>query len=147
MESIGRIIGKLSKDLGSGLEGGIKLNAIRKRWDQLVGEIIGSHSYPEDIRGEVIILTVETPQWMHHLSFFKEEIVQRLETFGIKRVRFRIGRLHLPPEPADKIKEHPLSEEDRRYMNDLLSHINDDELREGFRRLIMHSLTRGKRPD
>lgn len=145
MESIGNILGRLSNDLG--LKSGRRINSIRKGWYNLVGETIAGHSYPEDIKGDMLILTVETPQWMHHLTFFNEEIAQRLSPFGVKRVRFKLGRLPSPPEPEHKIKECLLSEDDKRYLDDVLSGIKDEELKERFRGLLLHSLTKGRRID
>ncbi|GAB4542260.1 MAG: hypothetical protein Fur0020_11750 [Thermodesulfovibrionia bacterium] len=142
MESIGNIIGRFSRDLG--LEVGRRINNIRKEWHNLVGETIASHSYPAEIRGDLLILTVETPQWMHHLTFFNREITEKLEGFGIKRVRFRLGKLPPFPELTHKEKECLLSEEDKVYLDEVLSGIKDEGLRDGFRRLITHSLIKGR---
>lgn len=145
MKSFGTIFNKIARDIG--LESGRKINSIRKQWHNLVGETIAIHAYPETIRGDMLVLAVETPQWMHHLTFYKEEITLKLNAFGIKRVNFRLGKLPDSCNTAHNDKEVLLTEDDRRYLNDTLKDINDKELKEGLKKLLIHGLTKGKRID
>jgi hypothetical protein len=143
MEPIGTIFNRIVRDIG--LENARKINVIRKKWAELVGEVISNHAYPETLKGDMLILTVESPQWMHHLTFYKDEIITRLNTLGIKRVNFRLGKLPVYTNTTTKVKEIPLTENDKEYVNDILKDIKDDELRERLKRLLLHGLTRGKK--
>jgi hypothetical protein len=144
MESIGTIFNRVVKDIG--LESARRINSIRKEWSGLVGEVISTHAYPEALKGDMLILVVESPQWMHHLSFYKDEVAIKLERFGVKRVRFRLGRLPSTPTLTPTPKERPLTEDDRRYLDDTLRGIKDGELRKRFQSLLLHGLTKGRRP-
>jgi len=145
MKPFGTIFDKIAKDIG--LESGRKIHNIRKEWSNLVGKTIATHAYPETIRGDMLILTVETPQWMHHLTFYKEEISLKLNAFGIKQVRFKLGKLPDSHNSVHEKKDLLLTEDDKRYLNDTLRNINDEELKERLRRLLIHGLTKGKRID
>jgi len=143
MEAIGSIFNRIVRDFG--LENARKINVIRKKWPDLVGEIIATHTYPDFLRRDILTLIVESPHWMHHLTFYKNEIITRLERFGIREVNFRIGKL--PPSADEKTRplERPLSEDDRRYLNEILRDIRDEELRQRFGRLLFHGLSMGRR--
>ncbi len=136
MQPLKNVLGKLIKD--AGLESGVAITA--------VGEGIALHTYPDTIKGKVLNVLVDTPQWMHHLSFFKSDITDKLEHFGIRDVRFRIGRLPEPEVKELREEEAELSEGDIRYLDNTVRHIKDNELRNRFRRLISHGLKRGKKP-
>ena len=143
MQSLRHILKTFITDYG--LKDGIALKAIRSDWAEIVGNPIAAHTFPDTIKGRVLNLVVDTPQWMHHLSFFKAEIIERLKSFAVDDIRFRIGRL------PEQIKEDPstdqacLNEDDERYIDNTLKNIQDEELREKFRTLIVHGLTKGKK--
>ncbi len=143
MQRAGNILRKFTKELG--LEGGIRLNAIKNQWLNIVGQTIAVHTSPDIIKGKILTLVVDTPQWMHHLSFYKEEICKKLKPYNINEIRFRLGRL---PERIDTKhqKENPLlTEEDSRYIENTIKFIKDKELKEKLRTLLVHGVTKGKK--
>ncbi len=142
MQRAGNILRKFTKELG--LEGGIRLNVIRNQWANIVGQTIAAHTAPDTIKGKILTLTVDTPQWMHHLSFYKEEISIKLKSYDVTGVRFRLGKL---PEKANGGGEREnliLTDDDLRYIENTLKNIKDEELKEKFRTLLTHGLTKGK---
>jgi len=142
MEPIGTIFNRIVRDIG--LEGVKRLSSIRREWSGLMGGVISTHAYPDGLKGDMLVVVVESPQWMHHLSFYKEEMALKLERFGVKRIRFRLGRLPSSPTVASTPQERPLTEEDRRYLDDTLRDIKDEELRGRLESLLLHGLTRGR---
>ena len=144
MQPLNKVLGKLIKD--AGLEGGVVISAVRRQWNSLVGEGIAVHTYPDTVKGTVLTVMVDTPQWMHHLSFFKAEITDKLDHLGIRDVRFRIGRLPEPERPDHKAVEDELSERDLKYLDNTVKNIRDTELRDCFRKLISHGLKKAKKP-
>ncbi len=143
MQPLRRILGEFINDFG--IESGIILNAVRSKWADIVGPPIAVHTFPDTIRGKVLTIIVDTPQWMHHLGFFKEDILEKLKSYKIDEIRFRLGRL---PEKIDKqaVEENiELSDEDLRYLENTLKNIEDEELKETFKKLIIHGLTKGKK--
>ncbi|RJQ53108.1 MAG: DUF721 domain-containing protein [Nitrospiraceae bacterium] len=143
MQSLHGILKILTKSYG--LEGGVALNALRRRWVEVVGQTVSVHTSPDTIKGKVLTLIVDTPQWMHHLSFFKEEITAKLKPYNVSDIRFRIGRLPEETEEAREKEQAGLNEEDKRYIENTLKNLKDEELKEKFRTLIAHGLTKGKK--
>lgn len=143
MYSLRNILGKLVRDYG--ISGGIALNVIRKQWTEIVGKTVAAHTFPDTVKNKVLMIVVDTPQWMHHLSFYKEEITAKLEHYDIKEIRFRRGKI---PERVDikkEIEESMLNEEDKRYLENTLRNLKDDELKAKFRILIKRGLIKEKR--
>lgn len=142
MYPLNSILKKFTRDLG--LEGSAALKTIRDRWNDLVGPTIATHASPDIIRGKTLTIVVDTPQWMHHLGFYREEILHKLEAYGVREIRFRLGR----PSSHDttgQYKELPLTDEDSRYIEESIKIIKDQELREKFRTLFIHGLTRSRK--
>ena len=142
MLPLNKVLGKLIKDVG--IESGVAIVALRRQWKRTVGEAIALHAYPDTIKGKVLTIIVDTPQWMHHLSFFKGEISDKLERFDIKEVRFRIGRLPVSKSNKSITIEEDLSESDLRYLDNTVRTIKDKDLQESLRKLISHGLKKGK---
>lgn len=142
MHSLNTILKKFVKD--SGLEGGAALTVLQKQWANIAGQTIASHTSPFTIKNSILTLTVDTPQWMHHLSFVKEEMLDKLEKFNINEVRFRLGRLPAPAHPVTDNYERMLTDDDKSYIENTLRSIKDKELKKSFRRLLTHALTKGK---
>ncbi len=143
MQSLNNILKKFIKELG--LESGLTLQAIKNQWEHLVGQTIALHTSPDTIKGKILTLVVDTPQWMHHLSFYKQEIVEKLDRYNINEVRFRLGKL---PTIIKKEREGTsniecLKEEDKMYIKDTISVIKDEELKKRVKTLLIHSLTKG----
>ncbi len=140
MQSLQNTLNKLVKD--SGIEGGLALNNLRKRWVQIVGQPISVHTYPDLVKGSYLTIIVDTPQWIHHLSFYKDDIVLKLKPFGITGIRFRRGSIPITEEVKKKTREANLTEEDLQYIENTVGSLKDDELKESFRKLIQHGLTK-----
>ena len=144
MQRVGSILKKFANDYG--LETGLTLTTIRKQWEKLVGGAIASHTQPEEIKGKTIFITVDTPQWMHHLGFFKQEICEKLKPYKVDEVRFKLGRLSEKDNAVKALeKKAALTEEDVQYIEDTLKCIKDSELKEKFRVLITDALSHKRR--
>jgi len=143
------ILNKFIKDYG--LEAGLTLNKIRNQWAGLVGHTIAMHTSPDIIKGNTIFIAVDTPQWMHHLSFYKQEICEKLKPYKITEVRFKLGKLpagdssQKREDAGRKADNVSLTEEDSRFIENTLRSIKDNELKEKFRVLLTDALSRTKR--
>jgi len=142
MHSLNTVLKKFVKDFG--LEGGAALTNLQKQWANIAGQTIASHTSPFTIRNSVLTLTVDTPQWMHHLSFVKEEMLAKLGKFNISEVRFRLGKLPAPAHTVTDNCERMLTDDDKRFIENTLRSIKDKDLKKSFRRLLTHALTKGK---
>ena len=142
MHSLNTVLNKFVKDFG--LEGGAALTNLRKQWARIAGPAIALHTSPFTIRNSVLTLTVDSPQWMHHLSFVKEEMLAKLEKFNIREVRFRIGKLPAPLPAVTDNCERMLTDDDKNFIENTLKGIKEKELKKSFRILLTHALTKGK---
>lgn len=142
MESLQDILSQFFKD--SGLKSGVALNAIKGRWQSIVGKTIADHTCPDLLRGKTLTLIVDTPQWMHHLTFYKDEIAGKLQPYNVESIRFRLGRLPDFSTDAESEEAARLTEDDLRYIENTVGKIKDEDLQRRFRTLITHGLIKGK---
>ncbi len=140
MQSFQSLLKKFNKDFR--LEDGVVLTALRNKWIDLVGETIAAHTFPDMIKSKELTLIVDSPQWRHHLDFLKNEICEKITRYGIDDLRFRIGKIPESRGKLSKAVEAKLTEEDRRYIENTIKTVKDEELKETFRKLIAHGLTR-----
>ena len=143
MRSFQSLLKKFNKDFK--LEDGVVITALRDKWMSLVGETIAAHTFPDMIKGKELTLIVDSPQWRHHLDFLKNEICEKINRYGIDDLRFRIGKIPESKGKLSKVVEAKLTEEDRRYIENTIKTVKDEELKETFRKLIAHGLTRKKK--
>jgi hypothetical protein len=145
MYALNTILRKFIKDFD--ISSGVKLASIRTRWEGIVGGTIAAHTAPYTLKGRVLTLTVDTPQWLHHLSFFKEEIKGKLGDYQIEEIRFRIGSLPEKSHRKETDKDCEVSDSDQRYIANTLKGIKDSELKERLRSLLVHAITKGRRAE
>jgi len=144
MQRVGSILKKFVNDYG--LEAGLILTTIKNQWNILVGQTLASHTSPDVIKGKTIFIVVDTPQWMHHLSFYKQEILEKLKDYKVENVRFKLGRVDENPAGEYKKTSHyELSEEDSRYIENTVRSLKDNELKEKFRILLVDALRHKRR--
>jgi hypothetical protein len=143
MQSLHNILKTFVKEYG--LEGGVVLNSIQNQWEHIAGRTVAVHAFPDSVKGKILTLIVDTPQWMHHLSFFKEEIVSKLTSYNVAEVRFKLGKLPDNSKVSSLAGDTTLSEDDLIYLENTIRNLKDEDLREKFRKLIVHGLTKGKK--
>ena len=119
--------------------GRFRLAEVLKIWEEAVGEGIASHAQPHALRRGTLTVICSGPQWMHQLYLMKEMIRERLnETAGkelVRDIRFRVGAVR-GPEKAPVVPAPPLSDEDRRWIEEVLSPLKDEGLRDALRRVL-----------
>jgi predicted nucleic acid-binding Zn ribbon protein len=143
MYPLHKILRKIVKS--HGLEGGAVLNTLRKKWGSLMGQAIAAHTVPETVRNHILTIVVDTPQWMHHLSFYKEDIVEKLKSYNINGIRFRVGRVEAGTTKPVNTENIELSDDESKYLDSVTKNIRDEELRKQFQSLIAHGLKKGKK--
>jgi hypothetical protein len=143
MYPLHKILRKIVKS--HGLEGGAVLNTLKKKWVDLMGQTVAAHTVPETVRNNVLTIVVDTPQWMHHLSFYREDIAAKLKPYTISGIRFRVGRVTVETAKPVSAEDVELTEEESAYVENATKNVRDEELRKQFRSLITHGLKKGKR--
>ena len=117
---------------------------IWKVWDGVVGKKIAKHARPSSIKKGVLSVKVTDSVWLQELEFMAETIRERLNTRlqgeAIKKIQLRVGspqdtrqRDKKGPKPE---KDHRLTPERQKQMQELAARIKDKELRSSFRKII-----------
>ncbi len=124
-------------DVGSRLREHLAVAA----WPQVVGRLVGAHTWPERVRDGVLTVGTDSPAWAQELHMRKAELLAGLAAqVGqgvVKDIRFRSGRRRPPhpargqrrreiPPPASRIR---LSEEEIAEAREAAGKIEDPELR------------------
>ena len=52
--------------------------AVWAHWDHVVGATIARHAQPRRIRRGVLLVTVDSPEWMQEVQFLKYDLRERL---------------------------------------------------------------------
>lgn len=47
-------------------------------WEAIVGAPIARHARPQRLRGDVLVVTVDGPDWIHELRFLAEDLRARM---------------------------------------------------------------------
>jgi predicted nucleic acid-binding Zn ribbon protein len=143
MYPLHKILRKIVKS--HGLEGSAALNKLKRKWVSIMGQTIAVHTFPETVRNNVLTIVVDTPQWMHHLSFYKEDMAAKLKLYKIDGIRFRIGKITAGTTKPVKTENIELTDDESKYVEKVTKNIRDEELQKQFKSLITHGLTKGKR--
>jgi hypothetical protein len=131
------------------IEDGIRFAKIKMNWHNLFDKPLSYHMSPSVLSGDEIVLNVDSPVWLQELNFYKEDIIKKLSAYGVKAVRFRLGTLMTSTSRGRVSKKSEVrkpTREDLSYIENTVSKIDDEALRETFRRTIEKAITsnRGK---
>ncbi|WP_300667405.1 DUF721 domain-containing protein [Desulfoluna sp.] len=91
----------LTKNIGA-LAGraDLELLSLWETWTEAVGEEVARHTRPKAFRGTLLLVTVDSSVWIHHLSMMKHEIMARInKQLGeetLREIRFSIGHVEEP---------------------------------------------------
>ena len=127
-----------------GIDAPIKNYSLFGAWKEIVGETIALQSQPRSLRNQILFVHVSHSTWMQQLQFLKPQLLEKLNAFlgesQIRDIRFKIGKIALPsasPSPSPVWPKEPLDKGTLVRMNELLGKIEDKEMREGLRNLLM----------
>lgn len=145
VKSLAEIISPILRQ--SGLEEGMRLDIMRRRWDELFREPLSLHLYPASLNDGELLINVDSPTWLQEVTIHKKEILNVLRPFCIKDIRFRLGRAGFRREKIrsekgyDREPERELTPQSVRFINETISPVKDDDLREVIRATIEKSLS------
>ena len=52
--------------------------AVWSEWDQIVGPLLARHAQPVRLRRGVLVISVDSGEWMHELQYLKHDLKDRL---------------------------------------------------------------------
>jgi hypothetical protein len=71
------------------------VNSVIAHWQEIVGEEIALHTYPQEIQRFTIFVSVDNSVWCHHLSMMKKNIIDKINSFAgeklVRDIRFQAG--------------------------------------------------------
>lgn len=131
------------KDLG--LSDEFVLGCIKNKWPEIVGEVLSFHSKPYTFKNGELLIKVRSHLWAEELRFQGDLILQKLKSYKVKTLKFRIGKIPLnETKKANKEKEviHTNSKKITEHVEAAVSFIKDEMLRESIKRAMEKSLSR-----
>ncbi|MEW6214354.1 MAG: DUF721 domain-containing protein [Nitrospirota bacterium] len=128
-----------------GIEDGVRLAEIKKKWYDLFNMPLSHHMSPFMLSDGELLLNVDSPVWLQELNFYKEDIIKKLSPYNVKSVRFRLGRVSTKIGARGKGQGAKLlTAEEISFIEDVVSPISNDELKETVQRAIKKALITGR---
>lgn len=141
MKKAGELILPLIRNLD--IEDNIRLYEIKKNWDSLFKEPLLFHIYPFKLSEGEILINVDSPVWLQELNYYRNDIVKKLRGYGVKDVRFKIGRISkrkVSNFKSQMSNVRRLTDEELSFIEKTVSQISDDKLRETVKRAMEKAL-------
>lgn len=138
------LLAPLISDLG--IRDGVRLAGIRKDWSSIFADPVPLHTYALMLSGDELLIAVDSPVWLQELQFYKENIVKKLASYGVKAVRFRIGRVSVPSKPGGRSQKplRRLTDKELAFVQGEAAKICDEGLKETLKTTIEKAITSGK---
>lgn len=117
-----------------GIAEGVRLARLKTDWDEIFDKPLSLHMWPSKYSEGTLLLNVDSPLWIHQLSYHKNAILEKLRAYGVRDIRFRVGKLSRRAKRlADAPRLSAISGEDSSFVASLVSGIGDPELRDAIR--------------
>lgn len=128
-----------------GIEEGVRLSRLKRHWHGIFEKPVSEHIFPSKISQGKLIINVDSPLWLQQLSYYKKDILEKLEAFGIKDIHFRIGRISRSQKAMTQRRDvKKLSPDDALMIDEITVHIKDDSLKDAIQKALEKSLRSGK---
>ncbi len=152
LDSFGNILSGLSKRLG--LESRLVELRLQRRWRDIVGEPMASHTWPAQIRFKKLYLIVRNPVWLQQLTFLKPALLAKLQaesgTESVTDIACRVGEIPADSETSfERLITDLEPSQPGEPSAEVFSHttvIQDPALREHFRKVISAYLVQAPPP-
>lgn len=125
MQQAGSALRSLLNDLG--LEVGVRLYRVRRHWHSAFGAPISKHTMPVSLTDGRLVINVDSPAWLQQMSYYRVQVIDKLSSFGVTDVRFKVGRVQ-KDRPAPPEEHTPLSDDERSAISKIAGSVNDPEL-------------------
>ncbi|MEW6408992.1 MAG: DUF721 domain-containing protein [Nitrospirota bacterium] len=152
MQRISSILSCIIKTFG--LESNLQLRKLFDSWVQIVGDTIALHSSPERLRQGILYVAVDSPIWMQQLSFFKKDLIEKVNGAWsmehgarISDIRFVIRDVKIQSQCTVTVhsdsSQTPTTDTDEKMaeVEEAVAAINDREIKEGAKKMITKALS------
>lgn len=146
---VGRILAPWLQQ--SGLQHALIERQLQARWAAVAGQLVAAHSRPTRLRHGRLTVAVESPAWLHQLSYLQPTLLEQLRrAFGAAAVtdlRLVVGPLEErgAAPPAAPVADAPLSPDVEQAIDEALAPVQDSAIAQIMRRLMAKALSRPHR--
>lgn len=154
LDSFGTILTGLARRLG--LETLLLEHRLQREWSAIAGEPLASNTWPDQIKFKKLYMRVRNNVWMHHLTFLKPALIQKLSSIAgsgvITDIALRVGELPIFDRSSSL---HPsrqttaVSPPSPALMAEASAHastIQDPDLRDRLAQIMAQSLSESSGP-
>ena len=146
LDSFSIILSGLAKRLG--LQTHLFEVRLQQQWRAIIGEPVGSHTWPVQVRFKKLYLIVRNSVWLQQLTFLKPTLLAKVnEQAGselITDIAFRVGEI---PDarmaaPASQRQQQPVNEAAVVEANAHAAAVQDPDLRNRLASLMAEAFSR-----
>ena len=146
LDSFSIILSGLAKRLG--LQTHLFEVRLQQQWREIIGEPVGSHTWPVQVRFKKLYLIVRNSVWLQQLMFLKPTLLAKVnEQAGselITDIAFRVGEIPdaRTAEPASQPQQQPVNEAAVVEANAHAAAVQDPDLRNRLASLMADAFSR-----
>lgn len=146
LDSFSIILSGLAKRLG--LQTHLFEVRLQQQWREIIGEPVGSHTWPVQVRFKKLYLIVRNSVWLQQLMFLKPTLLAKVnEQAGselITDIAFRVGEIPdaRTAEPASQPQQQPVNEAAVLEANAHAAAVQDPDLRNRLASLMADAFSR-----
>ena len=146
LDSFSIILSGLAKRLG--LQTHLFEVRLQQQWREIIGEPVGSHTWPVQVRFKKLYLNVRNSVWLQQLMFLKPTLLAKVnEQAGselITDIAFRVGEIPdaRTAAPASQRQQQPVNEAAVVEANAHAAAVQDPELRNRLASLMADAFSR-----
>lgn len=146
LDSFSIILSGLAKRLG--LQTHLFEVRLQQQWREIIGEPVGSHTWPVQVRFKKLYLIVRNSVWLQQLIFLKPTLLAKVnEQAGselITDIAFRVGEIPdaRTAAPASQRQQQPVNEAAVVEANAHAAAVQDPDLRNRLASLMAEAFSR-----
>ena len=146
LDSFSIILSGLAKRLG--LQSHLFEVRLQQQWREIIGEPVGSHTWPVHVRFKKLYLIVRNSVWLQQLMFLKPTLLAKVnEQAGselITDIAFRVGEIPdiRTAAPASQPQQQPVNEAAVVEANAHAAAVQDPDLRNRLASLMAEAFSR-----
>ncbi|MCX8026421.1 MAG: DUF721 domain-containing protein [Thermodesulfovibrionales bacterium] len=135
MVKVKTIITGIAKEMG--IESGILLYELQKKWHNLFDSNTHLHTYPSSLNNGVLTITVDSPIWLQEIRLNKNEILTKLNCFYIKDIKVKMGIIkHQTDSTKSQTQHYNPPENTPSWAQPMLEGLKDAEIRDSLRNIV-----------
>lgn len=136
---------RLSEIIGSTMpEGYSSFLKLNRAWKECAGETISFLTTPGSFKDGVLNISVHDQTWLSEIGFLKGELTARLNTLGVEvsSINFFYKPRKNVQAGIDSARRKAMSEKEKKFADRLIATIENEELKNSFRKAIYAYFTR-----